>query len=190
MGLDVSRRPLFIELVVIGGSYHANVKPAEAFRVAVWKNAFSVVLMHNHPAGKVRPSDEDKDVTDHLIQVGRILNTQVVDHLIISPETFFSFDITGLMEELRESTKYAPPYEVAEKIQEAKEKWMERGMRKGIREGEVSRRERGLQEGKDEGRKERSVEMAKALLDKGMDIGKISEVSGLPEKEIRELSIL
>nr|VFK43888.1 MAG: DNA repair protein RadC [Candidatus Kentron sp. TC] len=108
MGLDVSRRPLFIELVVIGGSYHANVKPAEAFRVAVWKNAFSVVLMHNHPAGEVRPSDEDKDVTDHLIQVGRILNTQVVDHLIISPETFFSFDITGLMEELRESTKYAP----------------------------------------------------------------------------------
>nr|VFK43891.1 MAG: conserved hypothetical protein (putative transposase or invertase) [Candidatus Kentron sp. TC] len=67
---------------------------------------------------------------------------------------------------------------------------MERGMRKGIREGEVSRRERGLQKGKDEGRKERSVEMAKALLDKGMDISEISEVSGLPEKEIRELSIL
>ena len=47
VGLDVSRRLLFIELVVIGGAYHANIKPAEAFRVAVWKNATSVVLVHN-----------------------------------------------------------------------------------------------------------------------------------------------
>nr|VFJ68362.1 MAG: DNA repair protein RadC [Candidatus Kentron sp. FW] len=132
-------------------------------------------LVHNHPAGEVKPSDADKDLTDHLIQVGRILNIHVADHLIIAPETFFSFEINGLMAELRESTKYVPPYEVAEKIQEAKEEWMERGMRKGIREGEVRlKKEKG--------------KIAKALLDKGMDIDEVSEISRLSEEEIRKLS--
>nr|VFJ91483.1 MAG: conserved hypothetical protein (putative transposase or invertase) [Candidatus Kentron sp. H]VFJ92600.1 MAG: conserved hypothetical protein (putative transposase or invertase) [Candidatus Kentron sp. H]VFJ99352.1 MAG: conserved hypothetical protein (putative transposase or invertase) [Candidatus Kentron sp. H] len=132
--------------------------------------------MHNHPAGEVRPSDADKDLTDHLIQVGRILNIHAVDHLIIAPETFFSFEITGLMAELRESTKYVPPYEVAEKIRKTKEEWMERGMWKGIREGEVRlKKEKG--------------KIARALLDKGMDISEISEISGLSEEEIQELLI-
>nr|VFK54941.1 MAG: DNA repair protein RadC [Candidatus Kentron sp. TUN]VFK61128.1 MAG: DNA repair protein RadC [Candidatus Kentron sp. TUN] len=176
VGLDAVRRLLFIELVVIGGTYQATIRPAEAFRVAVWKNAVSVVLVHNHPAGEVRPSDEDKDVTDHLIQVGRILNIDVVDHLIIAPETFFSFEITGLMAELRKSTKYVPPYELAERIQKAKEEWMERGMRKGIREGKVR------------GREERSIEIAKAALDEGMEIGIISKISGLSEEEIQALA--
>nr|VFJ45818.1 MAG: DNA repair protein RadC [Candidatus Kentron sp. FM]VFJ45989.1 MAG: DNA repair protein RadC [Candidatus Kentron sp. FM] len=189
VGLDVSRRLLFIELVVIGGSYHGNLKPAETFRVAVWKNATSVVLVHNHPAGEVRPSDADKDLTDHLIQVGRILNIHVVDHLIIAPETFFSFEINGLMAELWESTKYVPPYEIAERIQEAKEKWMERGMRKGIREGEVRGREKGKQEGLQEGEMKGRMEIAMTLLDKGMDVSEVSEISGLSEEEIRKLSI-
>ncbi|VFN08018.1 MAG: DNA repair protein RadC [Candidatus Kentron sp. G] len=193
VGLDVSRRLLFIELVVIGGAYHANIKQAEAFRVAVWKNATSVVLVHNHPAGEIRPSDADKDVTDHLIQVGRILNIHVVDHLIIAPETFFSFEINGLMAELWESTKYVPPYEIAERIQEAKEKWMERGMRKGIREGEVrgrkKGREEGLQEGEEKGEQKKAVEMAITLLGEGVAIDIISRSSGLSEEDIRVLSI-
>nr|VFK40195.1 MAG: DNA repair protein RadC [Candidatus Kentron sp. SD]VFK45743.1 MAG: DNA repair protein RadC [Candidatus Kentron sp. SD] len=180
VGLDASNRLLFIELVVIGGAYSANIKPAEVFRVAVWKNAVSVVLVHNHPSGAVKPSDADKDITDHLIQVGRILNIQVVDHLVIAPETFFSFEMGGFMEELRQSTKYIPPYEIAEKIRDALEKGHERGMRKGIREGEV----RGMEKGKVEGLKE----VARALLGKGVAIDIISETSGLSEEEIRKLS--
>nr|VFJ73231.1 MAG: DNA repair protein RadC [Candidatus Kentron sp. FW] len=192
-GLDVSSRLLFIELVVIGGAYHVNVRPNESFRVAVLKNAHSVILVHNHPAGEVRPSDADRDFTDHMIQVGRILNIHVADHLIIAPETFFSFALTGLMDELRESTKYVPPYEVAEKIREAKEEWMERGMRKGIREGKIRGREEGLQEGEtiglEKGERKKALEIAMTLLDKGMDAGEISQISGLSEEEVRTLSM-
>nr|VFK64703.1 MAG: DNA repair protein RadC [Candidatus Kentron sp. TUN] len=200
---------LFIELVVIGGVYSVTIKPAETFRVAVWKNAVSVVLVHNHPGGGVKPSDEDKDVTDHLIQVGRILNINVVDHLIIAPETFFSFEINGLMEELRKSMKYVPPYEIAERIreaaEEAKAEGLERGMRKGIREGEVRGIEKGLREGmeqgieqgmekgKEEGLREgetrKAIEIAKALLGEGVAIAIISKSSGLSEEEILELSV-
>nr|VFK61112.1 MAG: DNA repair protein RadC [Candidatus Kentron sp. TUN] len=196
VGLDVSRRLLFIELVVIGGTYTANIKPAETFRVAVWKNAVSVVLVHNHPGGEVRPSDADKDTTDHLIQAGRLLNIHVVDHLIIAPETFFSFEISGLMEELRKSLKYVPPYEIAERLketrQEALDEGMERGMRKGIREGKIRGKEEGIEEGEargiEKGLWKGKIEIAWALLIKGMDISEISEISGLSEQEIRELS--
>nr|VFK17416.1 MAG: RadC-like JAB domain-containing protein [Candidatus Kentron sp. LPFa]VFK32275.1 MAG: RadC-like JAB domain-containing protein [Candidatus Kentron sp. LPFa] len=114
--------------------------------MAVWKNATSVVLVHNHSAGEVRPSDADKDLTDHLIQVGRILNIHVVDHLIIAPETFFSFEITGLMAELWESTKYVPPYEVAERIQEAKEEGNSGRQGKGKGRRVVGRRGEGRTE--------------------------------------------
>nr|VFJ56564.1 MAG: DNA repair protein RadC [Candidatus Kentron sp. FW] len=192
VGLDSGSRLLFIELVVIGGSYKATIRPAETFRVAVWKNAARVVLVHNHPGGSVRPSDEDKDVTDHLIQVGRILNIEVVDHLIIAPETFFSFEMSGLMVDLRASTKYVPPYEIAARIreaaEEAKAEGMERGMRKGIREGEVRGMEKGKEEGLREGEKKKAIEMARAALAKKIDIDVVAEISGLSEEEIRELS--
>jgi len=59
----------------------------ETFRVAVLKNAVSVILVHNHPDGDVIPSDPDKNLTDHLIQVGRILHIKVVEHLIIAANT-------------------------------------------------------------------------------------------------------
>nr|VFK12893.1 MAG: DNA repair protein RadC [Candidatus Kentron sp. LPFa]VFK29151.1 MAG: DNA repair protein RadC [Candidatus Kentron sp. LPFa] len=160
VGLDVSNRLLFIELVVIGGAYSANIKPAEVFRVAVWKNAMSVILVHNHPGGVVRPSEEDKDLTDHLIQVGRILNIRVMDHMIITADTFFSFEVGGLMTELRASTKYIPPYEVAEKMKEASEV----GMRQGLRQ------------------------VARALLGGGMAIDDVVRYSGLPEEDVRRMA--
>nr|VFK12559.1 MAG: DNA repair protein RadC [Candidatus Kentron sp. LPFa] len=192
VGLDPSNRLLFIELVVIGGSYSATIRPAETFRVAVWKNAAKVVLVHNHPGEAVKPSDEDKDITDRLIQVGRILNIEVVDHLVITSETFFSFEMSGLMVELRASTKYVPPYEVAARIREAAEKakaeGLERGIRRGIREGKIRGKEEGKEEGLREGETRKAIEIASAALDEGMEIGIIAKISGLPEEEIRKLS--
>nr|VFJ87964.1 MAG: RadC-like JAB domain-containing protein [Candidatus Kentron sp. LFY] len=109
-------------------------------------------LVHNHPTGEVRPSDEDKDITDHLIQVGRILDIQVVDHLIIAPGTLFSLEVGGPMEEFREGTKCVPSYQVAERMRAAAIDAMERGMRRGIREGKLD----GLEEDKMEGKKKPS----------------------------------
>ena len=83
------------------------------------------------------------------------VNIQVVDHLIIAPDTFFSFAVSGIMAELWESKKYIPPHELAEKIEKMKEEWLERGMRRGIREnkirGKKEGREKGLLEGLQEG---------------------------------------
>ena len=64
------------------------------------------MLVHNHPSGNLQPSEEDKDITDRLIQSGRILHTEVLDHLIITEKTYLSFRDTGLMGELEKSLKY------------------------------------------------------------------------------------
>nr|VFJ93171.1 MAG: RadC-like JAB domain-containing protein [Candidatus Kentron sp. LFY] len=84
--------------------------------MAILKNAVGTILVHNHTAANVTPSDADKDLTDRLIQVGRILDIPAFGHLIITTEAFLSFRFEGLMEESRRSLKWVPPYEIEVRI--------------------------------------------------------------------------
>nr|VFK18654.1 MAG: RadC-like JAB domain-containing protein [Candidatus Kentron sp. LFY] len=84
--------------------------------MAILKNAVGTILVHNHTARDPTPSDADKDLTDRLIQVGRILDIPVLDHFIITTEDFPSFQYQGLMEESRRSSKWVPPYEIEVRI--------------------------------------------------------------------------
>nr|VFK18667.1 MAG: DNA repair protein RadC [Candidatus Kentron sp. LFY] len=203
VGLDADNRILFIELVVLGGVTSATVKPMEVFRVAVLKNAVGAILVHNHTAANVTPSDADKDLTDRLIQVGRILNIPVFDHLIITTEDFLSFQYQGLMDELRRSSKWVPPYEIEERIRAEEARLREAavlvareegeregegiGMRKGLRKGRKEGMEMGERKGEEKGRKERAVEIARAALARGLGVGVVAEISGLTEGEIARL---
>nr|VFK20886.1 MAG: RadC-like JAB domain-containing protein [Candidatus Kentron sp. LFY] len=82
LGLEGNNRLLFIELVSIGGNTKVSVNPREVFQVAVQKGAVRAVLVHNHPDGALMPSDEDEKLTDRLIQAGRLLGIEVIEHLI------------------------------------------------------------------------------------------------------------
>ena len=53
-------------------------------------NAVSVVLLHNHPSGDAAPSHNDIAVTDRIVQAGKILGVQVIDHIIIGDNTYTS----------------------------------------------------------------------------------------------------
>lgn len=116
IGMNEAGYILYIELVTLGTVRSAPIEPMNVYRVAVMKNATRVIAVHNHPAGTMSPSEEDKNVTDRLIQVGRILNIDLEDHLIISPTSYISFKAMGLMEELGASLKYVPTYKVVEQI--------------------------------------------------------------------------
>ena len=116
VGLASNLKILFIELVSLGTVNSTIVEPMEVFSVALQKRAVSIILVHNHPSGELRPSKNDMDVTDRLIQVGKIVNTPVFDHLIITEESFTSFKDTGLMHKLEQSTKYVAPYQLAERM--------------------------------------------------------------------------
>ena len=125
-------------------SLFVELKRRNVFRVAILKNAVKVILVHNHPSGDLEPSNEDKDVTDRLIQVGRIINIEVVDHLIISPDAFVSFLNLGIFKDLKASLKWLPPYELIEiiRLEEQKIRQVavklaeEKGLKAGIEIGE------------------------------------------------------
>ena len=97
----------------------------EVFSLALQKRAVRIILCHNHPSGELEPSNGDKDITDRLIQVGIIVKTAVLDHLIISEKSFLSFAETGLMSELEQSTKYVPSYVLEQRIRKEAKKLAE-----------------------------------------------------------------
>lgn len=116
IGMNQAGYILYIELIALGSYKSVNIEPMNVFRVAVMKNASRVILVHNHPSGSLIPSEADKDITDRLIQVAHILNIELTDHLIITPKTYISFRSIKLMEELEQSLKYVPTYQVVERI--------------------------------------------------------------------------
>jgi len=116
IGLNLAGYILYVELVSLGGVRATVVEPMNVFRVAVMKNATRVIAVHNHPSGNLAPSEDDLNLTDRLIQVGKILDIKLDDHLIITPTDYMSFRAVGLMTELEKSLKYVPNYQVVQQI--------------------------------------------------------------------------
>ena len=63
--------------------------------------ATKIIVAHNHPSGTVRPSRADVSLTKKLLQACDIVDIQLIDHLIISPESYYSFSEDGQLEEMR-----------------------------------------------------------------------------------------
>jgi DNA repair protein RadC len=62
------------------------------FRPAIEYNAVALVLVHNHPSNVVEPSAEDIDITKQLIEAGRMIGINVLDHVIITRNEFVSIE--------------------------------------------------------------------------------------------------
>jgi len=164
IGLDNANRILYIELISLGTSTSVPVEPMQVFRIAVQKAALKMVLVHNHPSGEMKHSQEDIEVTDRLLQVGRILGIEVIDHLIIGEKAYNSFTDIGLLEQIQQSTRYVPNYQLQAKIKREAEK---------IGEERATQRERN--------------KFAKALKEKGFTLSEIIELTGISEEEAQKL---
>jgi len=116
IGLENNNRILFIELISLGSVNKTIAEPMEVFSFALQKRAVKIILCHNHPSGELKPSEADKDISDRLIQVGIIVDTEVIEHLIISDRSYLSFKDIGLLDELKQSTKYVPKYVLEQRI--------------------------------------------------------------------------
>lgn len=68
-----------------------NVYPREIFKEALKENASFIVLAHNHPGGEVMPSIQDDEITKILVKNGQLIGIKVVDHLIVTPNSYFSY---------------------------------------------------------------------------------------------------
>lgn len=97
ISLNSAHKILNIELVSMGSVKKTVVEPMEVFSVPLQKRAVKLILVHNHPSGDIIPLDDDKDVTDRLIQVGFIMDVPVIEHLIIGDKIYYSFAEQGLL---------------------------------------------------------------------------------------------
>src|SRR5256886_16172769 len=73
-----------------GTANSSVLRAAEAFRPAIIRNCPGLILCHNHPSGDPTPSPEDIEATKHLVAAGRILDIELVDHIIIGHQRFVS----------------------------------------------------------------------------------------------------
>jgi len=82
----IFKKPMFI------GTLNANlVHPREIFQEALKQNAASVILVHNHPSGDAEPSQDDLEITKRILEAGKIMGIDVLDHVIITKNKVFSF---------------------------------------------------------------------------------------------------
>ncbi|WP_292462645.1 DNA repair protein RadC [Methanolobus sp.] len=93
--LDTKNQVLREEVISIG-SLNANiVHPREVFKVALMESCASVILSHNHPSGDPTPSREDIAVTEKLIEGGKLLGIDVLDHVVIGEGRYVSLKDEG-----------------------------------------------------------------------------------------------
>lgn len=80
-----------------GGIAGTVVDPRLLFREALENLANSIILVHNHPSGALNPSDADEQLTKKIVQAGKFLDIQVLDHLIFTDKGFYSFADHGVL---------------------------------------------------------------------------------------------
>jgi DNA repair protein RadC len=99
VGLTARLTIKYIEIISIGSLTTSVVTPRETFRKAIMESTACVLIAHNHPSGVPEPSDEDLHITRKLIDSGKILGIEVLDHIIITadPRKFYSFKCAGII---------------------------------------------------------------------------------------------
>lgn len=76
---------------------YSVVHPREIFVDAILDRAVGIIFIHNHPADDAKPSEQDIIITNQLCEAARILGIQVIDHIIVTKNHYFSFQTEGLL---------------------------------------------------------------------------------------------
>ena len=94
--LDTKNRVLEMPTVYIGNLNTSVIRVGELFRHALRANCAGMIVAHNHPSGDPTPSPEDVRVTARIVEAGRLLDVEVLDHLVIGQQRFVSLKERGL----------------------------------------------------------------------------------------------
>lgn len=97
VSLDNRNKIIGVDTVSIGTLNSSLIHPRETFEAAIKHHAAQIILTHNHPSGELIPSEDDLQVTKNLVDAGKILSIEVIDHLIITKEDYYSFAKNGLI---------------------------------------------------------------------------------------------
>jgi len=97
MLLDRRNKVITTETLYRGSVSSSQIRIAEVFKEAVRKNCSAIILFHNHPSGDPDPSNDDISVTRGIIQAGKILEIEVLDHIIIGNNRWYSMKEHGVV---------------------------------------------------------------------------------------------
>lgn len=164
VGLNFGLQILNIELIAMGTNKAVITEPMEVFSIPLQKKASKIILVHNHPSGLLEPSSKDINLTDQMIQVGKIVKIPVIDHLIITEKKYFSFKDAGLLDEIAKSDQYVPDFVKREKYQKI-----------------------GRESGTETGRKEREKEIVRSMRAEGIELETIAKITGLTVATIKRI---
>lgn len=95
--LDTKNQPTAINICHIGSLNASIVHPREVLKPAILSNSASIIVAHNHPSNDPTPSREDIEVTKRLVEAGKIIGIDVLDHLVVCADKFISLKEKGHM---------------------------------------------------------------------------------------------
>lgn len=95
--LNTKNQVLHKQTIFIGSLNASIVHPREVFREALKRSAASIICLHNHPSGDPAPSREDIEVTKRLVECGKMIGIDLLDHLIIGENKFVSLKEKGYL---------------------------------------------------------------------------------------------
>lgn len=97
MSLNGAGELLGKRVVTVGLVNHSLVHPREVFAEAITDRAASIICAHNHPSGSLEPSSQDIQITRQLKDAGTTLGIQLLDHIIVTKDGFFSLKEKGML---------------------------------------------------------------------------------------------
>jgi DNA repair protein RadC len=95
--LNTKNRVIAKKVISIGHLQASLVHPREMFKEAIRRSSAAVILVHNHPSGDLTPSRDDITTTERLREAGSLLGIDVLDHIIVGDNRYFSFREQGLL---------------------------------------------------------------------------------------------
>lgn len=95
--LNTKNQVIHRQTIFIGSLNASIVHPREVFREAVKRSAASIIVAHNHPSGDPTPSQEDIHVTRRLVESGKMIGIELIDHIIIGNRKFVSLKEKGYL---------------------------------------------------------------------------------------------
>jgi DNA repair protein RadC len=94
--LDTKNQILAMHTIYQGNVNQISIRVGEVFREAVRQNATALIVAHNHPSGDPTPSPEDVAVTRTLVDAGKLVDVEVLDHLVVGSRAYVSLKERGL----------------------------------------------------------------------------------------------
>ncbi|MBR6437687.1 MAG: DNA repair protein RadC [Bacteroidales bacterium] len=97
MLLNPANKVIKVTRISVGGVNGTTADPKRIFKIAIDNQATAIMLCHNHPSGKVEPSNADKALTRNIVNGGKLLEIKILDHIIVGINNYFSFADSGII---------------------------------------------------------------------------------------------